>query len=237
MSDVIKKLQQLNESDEYPFHMPGHKRNYNAFGLADAYGIDITEIVGYDNLYEAEGMLKDAMERAAKVYGAEETFFLVNGSTVGILSAITGVTKYGERILVARNCHKAVYHSIYLRELEPVFLYPVITRYGLQGQILLQDIKKAFAKNPGRFGSKLITVSGLKVVQIFENEYWGAEHTKIIAHDVNYNVYYVYLYGYCENVYENSYIQLTALPLDYFTYPNTSGKKIWAIACAGVMVE
>ena len=74
-------------------------------------------------------------------------------------------------------------------------------------------------------------------VQIFENEYWGAEHTNIIAHDVNYNVYYVYLYGYCENVYENSYIQLTALPLDYFTYPNTSGKKIWAIACAGVMVE
>ena len=96
---------------------------------------------------------------------------------------------------------------------------------------------KAFAKNPGRFGSKLITVSGLKVVQIFENEYWGAEHTNIIAHDVNYNVYYVYLYGYCENVYENSYIQLTALPLDYFTYPNTSGKKIWAIACAGVVVE
>ena len=53
MSDVITRLQQLNESDEYPFHMPGHKRNYDAGILADAYGIDITEIIGYDNLYEA----------------------------------------------------------------------------------------------------------------------------------------------------------------------------------------
>ncbi len=123
MSDIIRKLQQLNESDEYPLHMPGHKRNVGCGFLDDVYGIDITEIIGYDNLYEADGMLKDAMERAARVYGAEETFFLVNGSTVGILSAITGVAKRGERILVARNCHKAVFHAIELRDLQAVYLH------------------------------------------------------------------------------------------------------------------
>ena len=136
MSDVIRHLQQLNESDEYPLHMPGHKRNYSAGILADAYGIDITEIAGYDNLYEAEGMLKHAMERAARVYGAEETFFLVNGSTVGILSAITGVAKRGERILVARNCHKAVFHAIELRELQAVYLHPkYISEWDMPGGI------------------------------------------------------------------------------------------------------
>ena len=64
------------------------------------------------------------------------------------MAAISAATEKGDKVLVARNCHKAVYHSIYLRELEPVFLYPVITRYGLQGQILLEDIKKAFIQNP-----------------------------------------------------------------------------------------
>ena len=174
MSDVITKLQQLNKSDEYPLHMPGHKRNYQAGGLADldgigsagmlvddsvetgevsvladAYGIDITEIVGYDNLYEAEGMLKDAMERAAKVYGAEETFFLVNGSTVGILSAITAVTKRGERILVARNCHKAVFHAIELRELQVVYLHPeYVSDWDMPGTICVEEVKDQLEKYP-----------------------------------------------------------------------------------------
>ena len=66
--------------------------------------------------------MKEAQERAAEVYHADETHFLVNGSTVGILSAILGTTEKGDSILVARNCHKSVYHAIYLNELDPVYL-------------------------------------------------------------------------------------------------------------------
>ena len=84
------------------------------------YRIDITEIDGFDDLHHAEGILRDAQERAARVYHADETHFLVNGSTVGILSAILGTTEKGDSILVARNCHKSVYHAIYLNELDPV---------------------------------------------------------------------------------------------------------------------
>lgn len=57
------------------------------------YRIDITEIDGFDDLHHAEGILRDAQERAARVYHADETHFLVNGSTVGILSAILGTTE------------------------------------------------------------------------------------------------------------------------------------------------
>ena len=149
MSEVIRKLQQLHESDEYPLHMPGHKRRGDGGIFMDAFGVDITEIIGYDNLYEADGMLKDAMERAAKVYGAEETFFLVNGSTVGILSAITGVAKRGERILVARNCHKAVFHAIELRELQAVYLYPeFLPEWDIAGGIAPQEVEDKLAKYP-----------------------------------------------------------------------------------------
>lgn len=149
MSDIIRKLQQLNESDEYPLHMPGHKRGVGCGFLDDVYGIDITEIIGYDNLYEADGMLKDAMERAARVYGAEETFFLVNGSTVGILSAITGVAKRGERILVARNCHKAVFHAIELRDLQAVYLHPkYLPDWDIAGGIDPQEVEAKLSQYP-----------------------------------------------------------------------------------------
>ncbi len=149
MTDLISILEQLNKSDEYPLHMPGHKRNYGRGFLADAYGIDITEIEGYDNLYEADGILKNSMERAARVYGAEETFFLVNGSTVGILSAITGALKRGERILVARNCHKAVFHAMELRELQAVYLHPeYLSDWDIQGKILLEEVREKLTKYP-----------------------------------------------------------------------------------------
>ncbi|MEI3525651.1 MAG: hypothetical protein V8Q27_05605, partial [Eubacteriales bacterium] len=73
----------------------GHKRQLGLF--ENPYQIDITEIDGFDDLHhpEADGILVRAEERAAKVYGAEETHFLVNGSTAGILSAVSGCTSRG----------------------------------------------------------------------------------------------------------------------------------------------
>ena len=81
------QLEAYAESGVYPFHMPGHKRN--AFPMKNPYEIDITEIDGFDDLHAPEGILKEAMERAAKVYGAKQSYYLVNGSTCGILAAIS----------------------------------------------------------------------------------------------------------------------------------------------------
>lgn len=149
MSDLLKHLQKLQKSDEYPFHMPGHKRNVGFDFISSPYGIDITEIDGYDNLYEADGILADAMKRAAKVCGAEETFFLVNGSTVGLLAAITGVTNPGDRILVARNCHKAVFHAMELRQLQAVYLHPeYIEEWDLLGGIDPQEVSQKLEEHP-----------------------------------------------------------------------------------------
>ena len=113
------------------------------------YRIDITEIDGFDDLHHAEGILKEAQERAAEVYHADETHFLVNGSTAGILSAILGTTEKGDSILVARNCHKSVYHAIYLNELDPVYLYPKFdTELGLSTEIDAEDVQKALEEHP-----------------------------------------------------------------------------------------
>lgn len=147
MPELLEQLKKLEKSDEYPFHMPGHKRNIDFIG--NPYGIDITEIEGYDNLYEAEGLLQEAMKRAAKVCGARETFFLVNGSTVGLLSAITGVTKRGDRILVARNCHSAVFHAMELRELKGVYLHPqYLEDWDMPGCIDTEEVSRKLEEFP-----------------------------------------------------------------------------------------
>ena len=128
---LYEKLKIYGKSDAYPFHMPGHKRNTKLMKeLMDRdqlflpYEIDITEIDGFDNLHHAEGILLEAQKRAAALYGAGQSFYLINGSTCGLLASIFACTAQHGKILMARNCHKAVYHAVELRELQTIYLYP-----------------------------------------------------------------------------------------------------------------
>lgn len=146
MQYLDDQLKIYGESEAYPFHMPGHKRRELDF--PNPYTIDITEIDGFDNLHHAEGILKEAQERAAALYGSDCCYYLVNGSTCGILAAICAATKKRDKVLVARNSHKAVYHAMALHELESCYLYPAITENDLQGQITPEQVKAALIENP-----------------------------------------------------------------------------------------
>ena len=144
MPNFYEKLNNLNKSNMYPFHMPGHKRNGKDAVLKDICKIDITEIDDFDNLHDANGFIAEAQNRANFLYQSEETFFLVNGSTSGILSAISSVADEGDTILVARNCHKSLYNAAYLRKLNLQYIYPeYIDEYGLYGQMNPETIEKA----------------------------------------------------------------------------------------------
>lgn len=145
MKYLEEELKTLAESDMYPFHMPGHKRNMKL--QVNPYAYDITEIDDFDNLHEAEGIIAQAQQRAAELFHAEKSFFLVNGSTCGILAAISAAVPKGGKILMARNCHKAAYHAAYLRGLQISYVYPVITQFGIQGSIRVEDIAAALQED------------------------------------------------------------------------------------------
>ena len=167
---LLERLTEYAGSDAYPFHMPGHKRREIPDGIPggfpDPYGIDITEIDGFDNLHHAEGILKDAMDEAAAIYGADRSWYLVNGSTCGILSAVFAATENGGKILTARNCHKAVYHAICLNRLEAEYLYPEeITEFGINGGIRAEDVRKALEKDAMRCAGNSGDVRG-KITKI-----------------------------------------------------------------------
>lgn len=146
---LINRLLEYGESDSYPFHMPGHKRRLWAEDWGNPIVMDITEIDGFDNLHAPEGILKESMELAAGFYGSDKTYYLVNGSTCGILSAICACTTPGGRILMARNCHKSAYHGVYINRLRAGYLYPQwIGNFGMDGGYLLEDVMEEVEKHP-----------------------------------------------------------------------------------------
>ena len=149
---LINRLAAYARSDMYPFHMPGHKRrtgpeesfmNSCTDSFTNPFAVDITEIEGFDNLHHPEGILRDSMKWAADVYGADQTYYLINGSTGGILAAVCGSVPRGGRILVSRNCHKSVYHGICLNQLKTSYVYPQeIEGLGIQGGITAEDVDR-----------------------------------------------------------------------------------------------
>ncbi len=171
---LLDQLTEYTSSDAYPLHMPGHKRQISFF--EHPYSIDITEINGFDNLHHAgfaetspracstadygsdketdsrcgnadRGILHVAQERAARLYGAEETYYLINGSTCGILAAVSAALRRGERILMARNSHKAAYHAALLNGLHVTWLYPQMdARRGIYGSICAEQVREALSE-------------------------------------------------------------------------------------------
>ena len=140
-----KLLEEYSEKDIYPFHMPGHKRRVNLPGSSKT---DITEIDGFDDLHHATDVLLAAQKRAAEVRGAREAFFLVNGSSGGILASVFASCRQGETIAIARNCHRSVYHAAMIRGLKTVYFYPSQTAAGINGSADPEEIERLLKENP-----------------------------------------------------------------------------------------
>lgn len=118
---------------EASFHVPGHKDgNYYSNGAGEmpkGFGevleIDATEIEGTDDLHDPEGVILEAQRKAAAFFGAEESFFLVGGSTVGNLALILTVCREpGDILIVQRNVHKSVLNGLMLAGARAVFVAP-----------------------------------------------------------------------------------------------------------------
>lgn len=146
---LYDKLKDYSENGGiYPFHMPGHKRNFEDADLIP-YKIDLTEVEGFDNLHDSCGIIKQVEEKASKVYSVKKAFLLVNGTTGGVLASIRALTKYGDKVIVARNCHKSVYNAIELCRLNPVYVMPnCLDECGIYSDVSAKEIEKLIIENP-----------------------------------------------------------------------------------------
>lgn len=124
---------------------------------------DLSEINDLDNLAEPEGDILESMKRSAELVGVHDLFYLVNGSTSGILGAMLATLKQKDKVLIGRNCHKSVLNGLVLTGAEPVWILPKINEeWGIFNPIEPEKISESFEN-----------FSGIKAVIITSPTYEG----------------------------------------------------------------
>lgn len=152
---IYYALRQYSGSCPTVFHMPGHKlgKGLPLALLGDLYLLDLTEIPGLDNLYCSSGIIKEAQELAATAFGADKTFFLVNGSTCGVQTAIMTLCKPGDKLIIARDCHKSAVAGMMLSGASPVYVkLDFNSSFGIPSIVLEKEIERALIQNPDAVG-------------------------------------------------------------------------------------
>lgn len=124
---LLENMRRIVQNNSQSFHTPGHKSGqWVPEILKDLWGdafwaYDLTEIASLDNLHFAFGCIKDSQRQAAEIYGAKETYYLINGTTAGLQGAIMAAC-YGAQVFVPRHVHRSIYHSLILAQAEPIYL-------------------------------------------------------------------------------------------------------------------
>ena len=167
---IVEALQQAFDKPSYQFHIPGHTRGMGVLkdfrNLIGSKALKVDTTDEFDNLgtlTPPTGAIAKAEELAAKAFGAERTFFLLNGSTVGNLALAMGITKKGQKILTNRNCHRSLLTGMIISGAEPVWLIPEkLEDWGLWGCI-----------NPEKIENLLKTTKDIGAVWITNPTYEG----------------------------------------------------------------
>lgn len=125
--DALKKYAHSNHA---AFYTPGHKRGQGILPkLTDCFGskvfkADLPELPEIGSLFDSQGVIKSAQDLAAEAFGASHTWFLVNGSTCGIVAAILATCGTGDKIILPRNVHQSAIAGLILSGATPIFVNP-----------------------------------------------------------------------------------------------------------------
>jgi arginine decarboxylase len=156
-------LHRYQNWERHRFHVPGHGGQiatpFERFNALHPW--DLTEAEGMDSLSEPDyGCLAQSQAWLAQQLGVAHSFYLVNGSTVGLLAALLACVPPGRKVLLPRNAHRAVIHGLVLTGAEPVWLMPTwdpVT--GLWLSITPQAVQEALAQYPDMAAIVLLSPS------------------------------------------------------------------------------
>jgi arginine/lysine/ornithine decarboxylase len=127
---LVEALQQCSRDAHAAFYAPGHKRGQGISAVlaeclgADVFQADLPELPELDNLFAPTGAIATAQALAADAFGAEQTWFLVNGSTCGLVAGILATCRPGDKIVLPRNVHQSIISGLILAGAMPIFVVP-----------------------------------------------------------------------------------------------------------------
>jgi arginine decarboxylase len=150
----IEALKDYVKEDVVPFDVPGHHMgNIDNAATAlfghEVYRCDVNAPIGLDNLAKPNGVILEAEQLLAEACGADEGFFLINGTSSGIIAMILTAVKANEKIILPRNVHKSIVNGLILSGAVPVYVMPEIDNdLEIANQPSLDDWKRAILRNP-----------------------------------------------------------------------------------------
>jgi lysine decarboxylase len=168
------------------FHIPGHKKGngmdpeFKEFIGENALSIDLINIAPLDDLHQPRGIIKQAQDLAAEAFGADHTFFSIQGTSGVIMAMIMSVCGPGDKIIVPRNVHKSIMSGIVLSGATPIFIYPQVDPdLGISHGVPPESIEKALKRHPDA-----------KAVLVINPTYFGiaGDLRKIVEITHSYNI-------------------------------------------------
>ncbi len=152
---LLEAVDRLIDTKPAYFRIPGHRlergicEDWTRKTGTGIFAYDVTETPFTDDLHCPEGAIMEAQELLSRLYGADRSFFLVNGTTCGNEAMIMSAAFAGQKIMIARNAHKSAMMGLVLSGAEPVYVMPdVLSDWGIQGGISPLMVRRTFEKNP-----------------------------------------------------------------------------------------
>jgi len=168
-SPIVDEVKACIASEHLSFHMPGHKGGRGAPPLAldligsKTFWADVSEVGDFDYLHDPHGNLLRSMRLTSEIFGADHSFFLINGSTAGNIAALLTTVQDGDQIVISRASHRSVFAGITLAGASPVYLMPeycpsVDSYLGFQPAVLREILQ---------------TATGVKAIHLTRPNYYG----------------------------------------------------------------
>lgn len=152
---LFSALRRHAEQNPLQFHIPGHKKGigsdpeFRDFIGENAFSIDLINIAPLDDLHQPTGVIEEAQMLAADAFGADYTFFSVQGTSGAIMTMILSVCAPGDKIIVPRNVHKSIMSAIIFAGARPVFISPARdSELGIDHGITTRSVRRALERHP-----------------------------------------------------------------------------------------
>lgn len=160
---LLTAMKRYVDDKTVPFHTPGHKQGKGMHSRLEsivgrnALALDLALMPELDDLHEPHGPIKAAQDLAAELYGADHSFFVVNGTTGGIYAMILTVAGPGDKIIVPRNAHRSIIGGVILSGAIPVFMHPEVDKeLGITMGVTPETVEEAIHRHPDAKGVLII---------------------------------------------------------------------------------
>ena len=229
----FKALLDYAEDGSYSWHCPGHSggvaflkspigQMYHQFYGENMLRADVCNAVEeLGQLLDHNGAIGESERNAARIFNADHCFFVTNGTSTSNKIVWHHTVAPGDVVVVDRNCHKSILHSIIMTGAVPVFLRPTRNHYGIIGPIPKSEfepsrIRAKIARNPLLKGVDAKMVQP-RILSLTQSTYDGVLYnTEVIKKTLD---------GYVENLhFDEAWLPHAAFHPFYGTY-HAMGKK------------